>query len=70
MGMTIMKNSKKYSHFVRICLFLLVALSVQGCFGIGEGGPSGTTITTNAGGKQVTVAQNLFKGQNLPDHRS
>ncbi len=58
-----MKNSKKYSPFVTICLFLLVALSVQGCFGIGESGPSGTTITTNAGGKQVTVAQNLFKGK-------
>ncbi len=63
MGMTTMKNSKKYSPFVTICLFLLVALSVQGCFGIGESGSSGTTITTNAGGKQVTVAQNLFKGK-------
>jgi Tol biopolymer transport system component len=58
-----MKYSKKYSPFVTICLFLLVALSVQGCSGIGNNGPSGTTITTNAGGKQVTVAQNLFKGK-------
>ncbi len=64
MGMMTMKNSKKYSPFVMICLFLLVALSVQGCFGIGDNnGPSGTTITTNSGGKQVTVAQNLFKGK-------
>lgn len=59
-----MKNSKKYSPFVTLCLFLLVALSVQGCFGIGNNnGPSGTTITTNSGGKQVTVVQNLFKGK-------
>ena len=59
-----MKYSKRYSPFVTICLFLLVALSVQGCFGIGgTNGPSGTTITTNSGGKQVTVAQNLFKGK-------
>lgn len=59
-----MKNSKKYSSFVTTCLFLLVALSVQGCFGIGNNnGPSGTTITTNSGGKQVTVTQNLFKGK-------
>src|SRR5260370_24220886 len=64
MGMRTMKNSKKYSPFVTICLFLFVALSVQGCFGIGDNnGPSGTTITTNAGGKQVTVAQKLFKGK-------
>lgn len=64
MGMTTMKNSKRYSPFVSICLLLLVALSVQGCFGIGDsGGPGGKTITTNAGGKQVTVAQNLFKGK-------
>ena len=59
-----MKNSKKYAPFLTICLLLLVALSLQGCLGIGDNnGPSGKTITTNSGGKQVTVAQNLFKGK-------
>src|SRR5579859_2082836 len=59
-----MKTGKKYAPFITICLLLLVALSLQGCFGIGDNsGPSGKTITTNSGGKQVTVAQNLFKGK-------
>jgi Tol biopolymer transport system component len=59
-----MKNSKKYAPFMTICLLLLVALSLQGCLGIGgNNGPGGKTITTNSGGKQVTVAQNLFKGK-------
>ena len=59
-----MKISKKYTPFLTICLLLLVALSLQGCLGIGDNnGPSGKTITTTAGGKQVTVAQNLFKGK-------
>ena len=59
-----MKTGKKYAPFITICLLLLVALSLQGCFGIGDNSaPSGKTITTNSGGKQVTVAQNLFKGK-------
>ncbi|HLX59043.1 MAG TPA: hypothetical protein VKR83_18650 [Ktedonobacteraceae bacterium] len=57
-------KKQKYTPFMTICLLLLVALSVQGCFGIGgSSGPSGTTITTNSSGKQVTVVQNLFKGK-------
>ena len=59
-----MKTSKKYTPLLTICLLLLVALSLQGCLGIGDNtAPSGKTITTNSGGKQVTVAQNLFKGK-------
>ena len=58
-----MKNSK-YTPFVTLCLLLLVALSLQGCLGIGDNnGPSGKTITTNSGGKQVTVVQNVFQGK-------
>lgn len=44
-------------------LLLLVALSLQGCFGIGENSQSGSTITTNSSGNKVTVAQNVFKGK-------
>ncbi len=59
-----MKIRKKYTPFMMICLLVLVALSLQGCLGIGDNsGPSGKTITTNSGGKQVTVVQNLFKGK-------
>ena len=59
-----MKNSKKYAPFLTVCLLVLVALSLQGCLGIGDNnGQGGKTITTNSGGKQVTVVQNLFKGK-------
>jgi Tol biopolymer transport system component len=50
-------------------LLLLLALSVQGCLGIGNNnnsssnGPVGNTITTNSSGNKVSVAQNLFKGK-------
>src|SRR5438132_13987993 len=49
-------------------LLLLLALSVQGCLGIGNNnsssnGPVGNTITSNSSGNKVSVAQNLFKGK-------
>src|SRR5260370_35786387 len=48
-------------------LLLLLALSVQGCLGIGNNNSSngtvGNTITTNSSGNKVSVAQNLFKGK-------
>ncbi|HVB75688.1 MAG TPA: hypothetical protein VNE38_19235 [Ktedonobacteraceae bacterium] len=59
-----MKNTKKNTSWVTLSLLLLVALSMQGCFGTGgSSAPSGKSITTNSSGKQVTVVQNLFKGK-------
>src|SRR5258706_11389695 len=51
-----------------VLLLVLVAICLQGCFGIGGSSsntPSTKTITTNANGQQVGVnqAQNLFKGK-------
>ncbi len=57
------KKYERYAPWITVCLLLLVALSMQGCFGIGGGGPSGKAITTNSSGNQVTVVQNLFKGK-------
>ena len=56
-------KSNKYTPWLTFCLLLLVALSMQGCFGTGDNNSSGNPITTNSSGNQVTIAQNLFKGK-------
>lgn len=54
-------NSKRWLAWL---MLPLLALSLQGCLGIGGGTPSNSTsITTNSSGKQVSVTQNLFKGK-------
>ena len=58
-----MKKSNKYTPWFTFCLLLLVALSMQGCFGIGDNNSSSNPITTNSNGNQVSVAPNLFKGK-------
>lgn len=55
---------KRYTPWSTCLLLLLLALSVQGCFGIGSNNtPSSNTITTNSGGNKVGIVQNLFKGK-------
>ncbi len=55
---------KRYTPWGTFLLLLLLALSVQGCFGSGNNNtPSGNTITTNSSGNKVGVVQNLFKGK-------
>lgn len=44
-----------------LLLLSLVALSVQGCLGVG--GPTSKQIATNSSGQQVTVNQDAFKGK-------
>lgn len=44
-----------------LLLLMLVALSVQGCLGIG--GPSGKQVATGSNGQSVTVKQDAFKGR-------
>lgn len=47
-----------------LLLLALVALSVQGCLGIGGGGSTGKQVATNSSsGQQVSVNQDLFKGK-------
>lgn len=47
-----------------LLLLSLVALSVQGCLGIGGGGSNGKQVATNStSGQQVSVNQDLFKGK-------
>src|SRR6266853_2813923 len=58
-----MMKSHKHTLWFTLCLLLLIALSMQGCFGIGDSNSSVKTITTTTGGKQVSVTQNLFKGK-------
>lgn len=43
-------------------LLALVALSVQGCLGIG-GGSNGNQVATRSDGQQVSVKQDVFKGK-------
>ncbi len=45
-----------------LLLLALVALSVQGCLGIG-GGSSGQKVATGSSGQQVSVNQDVFKGK-------
>src|SRR5258708_29322808 len=39
----------------------LVALSVQGCLGIGGKSNNGKAVTTGSGGSQVSLIQDVFK---------
>lgn len=54
---------KRYTPWGSLLLLLLLALSLQGCLGIGDNSQGGNTITTNSNGQKVTIAQNLFKGK-------
>lgn len=54
---------KRYTPWSSFLLLLLLALSLQGCLGIGGNNQNGTTITTNSNGNKVSIAQNLFKGK-------
>jgi Tol biopolymer transport system component len=54
---------KRYTPWSLSLLLLLLALSLQGCLGIGGNNQNGTTITTNSNGNKVSIAQNLFKGK-------
>ena len=57
-------NHKKHTSWLLLSLLSLVALTLQGCFGIGDSNTQGgTNVTTNSNGNQVSVAQNLFKGK-------
>ena len=59
-----MRSKRNTNTLFTSALLLLLALSVQGCFGFGGGAPpNSNTITTNSSGKQVSVTQNLFKGK-------
>lgn len=59
-----MRSKRNTNTLFTSALLLLLALSVQGCFGLGGGTPpNSNTITTNSSGKQVSVTQNLFKGK-------
>jgi len=53
---------RKTLSWSTVFLLALVALSVQGCLGIG-GSPSGTQLGKSATGQQVSVKQDAFKGK-------
>jgi dipeptidyl aminopeptidase/acylaminoacyl peptidase len=54
---------KRYTPWGSFLLLFLLALSLQGCLGIGGNNQNGSTITTNSNGNKVSIAQNLFKGK-------
>ncbi len=54
---------KRYKPWSRFCLLVLLALSVQGCFGIGDNNSSNTAPINTGTGHQVNVTQNVFKGK-------
>src|SRR5258708_25634153 len=55
---------KRFTPWKICLLLLLLALSLQGCFGSGgNNNHAGNTITTNSNGNNVSLAQNLFKGK-------
>jgi Tol biopolymer transport system component len=56
------KLMKRHAPWSSLLLLLLLALSLQGCLGIGDNSQNGNTITTNSNGNKVNIAQNLFKG--------
>ena len=54
---------RRFTPWSTLLLLLSLAFILQGCLGIGENTtPNGKTITTNSNGNQVSVVQNLFKG--------
>jgi Tol biopolymer transport system component len=57
------KLMKRNTHWGTLLLLLSLALSLQGCLGIGDNTQSGNNITTNSNGNKVNIAQNLFKGK-------
>jgi Tol biopolymer transport system component len=54
---------KRYTPWGSLFLLLLLALSLQGCLGIGDNTQNGNTITTNSNGNKVSITQHLFKGR-------
>jgi Tol biopolymer transport system component len=54
---------KRYPPWGTLLLLLLLAISLQGCLGIGDKTQNGNTITTNSNGTNVNIVQNLFKGK-------
>jgi Tol biopolymer transport system component len=54
---------KRYTPWGTLLLLLSLALSLQGCLGIGDNTQNGNNITTNSNGNKVNIAQNLFKGK-------
>ena len=54
---------KRYTPWGTLLLLLLLAISLQGCLGIGDKTQNGNTITTNSNGNNVNIVQNLFKGK-------
>jgi Tol biopolymer transport system component len=54
---------KRYTPWGTLLLLLLLAISLQGCLGIGDKTQNGNTITTNSNGTNVNIVQNLFKGK-------
>src|SRR5579859_6370922 len=57
------KLMKRHTPWGTLLLLLSLALSLQGCLGIGDNTQSGNNITTNSNGNKVNIAQNLFKGK-------
>jgi Tol biopolymer transport system component len=57
------KPMKRYTPWGTLLLLLSLALSLQGCLGIGDNTQNGNNITTNSNGNKVNIAQNLFKGK-------
>lgn len=53
---------RKTISWSTLFLLALVALSVQGCFGLG-GGSNGKQVGTGSNGQQVSVNQDVFKGK-------
>ncbi len=54
---------KRNTPWGTLLLLLSLALSLQGCLGIGDNTQSGNNITTNSNGNKVNIAQNFFKGK-------
>jgi Tol biopolymer transport system component len=57
------KMKKQHTPWGTLLLLLSLALTLQGCFGIGDNTQNGKTITTNSNGNKVNIVQNLFNGK-------
>ena len=57
------KMMKRHTPWGTLLLLLSLALTLQGCLGIGDNTQNGNTITTNSNGNKVNIVQNLFKGK-------